>query len=214
VTKPIDNISDPRYVRALSHPLRVRILAILEERTASPLELARILRADLGVVAYHVRTLRSLGLLTLVRETKVRGATQRHYKAIERPRISDDAWAQAPPIAKQALVDATLQQVADYARGSAAAGGFDRPDAHLTRTALRLDREGWERLARALNVVLAEVAEIEEDVRRRRSAGGEEHELEHVGLVMMLFEALPFSALPADDLKAAPADCTPPDGQG
>ena len=130
-------------MRALSHPLRVRILAILEERTASPLELSRILRAELGVVAYHVRTLHRLGLIHLERETKVRGATQRHYRARERPRISDEAWAKAPPVAKQALIDATLQQIHDYARGSNASGGFDRADAHITRTAMRLDREGW-----------------------------------------------------------------------
>ena len=207
MTTPIENISDPRYVRALSHPLRVRILAILEERTASPLELAHMLRADLGVVAYHVRTLRSLGLLTLERETKVRGATQRHYRAIERPRISDEAWAQAPPIAKQAAVDAAVQQIADYARGSNAAGGFDRPDAHLTRTALRLDRSGWDRLSRALRAVLEAVAEIEEEL-RRRSAAGEKLELADVGLVIMLFEARPFSAaFSAEERASAPAEC-------
>ena len=37
--KPITNIDDPRYVKALSHPLRVRILAMLQERTASPSQL-------------------------------------------------------------------------------------------------------------------------------------------------------------------------------
>ena len=30
--KPIKNIDDPRYVKAMSHPLRVRILAMLDER--------------------------------------------------------------------------------------------------------------------------------------------------------------------------------------
>ena len=172
MTRPIDNISDPSYVRALSHPLRVRILAILEERVASPLELSRILRAELGVVAYHVRTLHRLGLITLERETKVRGATQRHYRARERPRISDEAWAKAPPIFKQALIDATLSQIHDYARDSNAAGGFDRSDAHITRTALRLDREGWERLAGLLLGVLREVAEIEDDMRERAGQPG------------------------------------------
>jgi hypothetical protein len=36
----ITTIDDPRYVKAMSHPLRVRILAILDERTANPVELA------------------------------------------------------------------------------------------------------------------------------------------------------------------------------
>jgi hypothetical protein len=176
----------------------VRILAILEERTSSPLELSRILRAELGVVSYHVRTLHRLGLIHLERETKVRGATQRHYRAHERPRISNEAWSKAPPVAKQALIDATLQQIYDYAKGSNAAGGFDRADAHITRTALRLDREGWERLAEVLLEALGAVSEIEEDVRTRH-AEGTAGELEDVGLVMMLFEALPFSGPHAPD---------------
>jgi DNA-binding transcriptional ArsR family regulator len=192
LTGQIENIGDPRYVRALGHPLRVRILAILEERTASAVELSRILNADIGVVAYHVRKLHQLGLLELERETRVRGAIQRHYRAYERPRVSEEAWRDAPPVAKQALIDATLQQIHDYGRASNAAGGFDRADAHITRTALRLDREGWERLAASLRRVLEEVAEIEAGVEERR-AKPDAGELEDVGLVMMLFQALPFS---------------------
>jgi DNA-binding transcriptional ArsR family regulator len=193
LTSQIENIGDPRYVRALGHPLRVRILAILEERTASAIEISRLLHADIGVVAYHVRKLHQLGVIELERETRVRGAIQRHYRAYARPRVSDDAWREAPPVAKQAAVDAALQQIYDYGRGSNAAGGFDRADAHLTRTALRLDQQAWERLAGSLMRVLEEVAEIEEDV-RTREASGEAGEIEDVGLVLMLFQALPFSS--------------------
>jgi DNA-binding transcriptional ArsR family regulator len=188
----IESIDDPRYVRALGHPLRVRILAILEERTASAVEIARMLQADIGVVAYHVRKLHQLGLIELQRETRVRGAIQRHYRAHERPRVSDDAWEQAAPVAKQAAVDAALQQIYDYGRASNAAGGFDRRDAHVTRTALRLDAEGWEQLAGSLRRVLEEVSEIEAGV-RDREAQGAAGELEDVGLVLMQFQAMPFS---------------------
>ena len=69
---PPRTIEDPRFVKAMSHPLRVRILARLAERTASPNELAEWLDAPLGTVAYHVRTLRRLGLIELRRETRVR----------------------------------------------------------------------------------------------------------------------------------------------
>jgi DNA-binding transcriptional ArsR family regulator len=196
---PIDNISDPRYVRALSHPLRVRILAILEERTASAVELSRMLRADIGVVAYHVRKLHQLGLIELERETRVRGAIQRHYRAYERPSVSNEAWGEAPPVAKQAAVDASLQQIHDYGRASNATGGFDRADAHLTRTALKIDRKGWERISASLLDVLRTVAEVEQDVHDREAAG-EAVEVEDVGLVLMLFQALPFSSPRRDNL--------------
>jgi hypothetical protein len=189
----------------------VRILAILDERIASPLELSRMLRTELGVVAYHVRTLHRLGLIALERETKVRGATQRHYKAVERPRISNEAWAKAPPIFKQALIDATLNQIHDYARDSAAAGGFDRSDAHVTRTALRLDRTGWEQLAKLLISVLEDVNLIEEGVHQRIAEGiTQECDLEDVGLVIMLFQALPFSAGLSDKGRVPTAEHSSP----
>jgi DNA-binding transcriptional ArsR family regulator len=194
----IESISDPRYVRALGHPLRVRILAILEERTASAVELSRMLHADIGVVAYHVRKLHQLGLIELERESRVRGAIQRHYRAYERPRVSGEAWRDAPPIAKQAAVDAALQQIHDYGRASNAAGGFDRADAHITRTALRLDPEGWAKLARSLRRVLEDVAEIEQEVAARATAG-EAGTLEDVGLVLLQFQAQPFSGPRPDD---------------
>ena len=190
---PIENISDPRLVRAMSHPLRVRILAILDERTASPIEMSRMLRASLGVVAYHVRTLHRLGLIELEREAQVRGAVQRFYRARQRPTVSVEAWAQAPPVAKQALIGATIQQIADYAQASNAHGGFDRAQAHITRTALKLDAEGFERLAEVLMGVLRDVQEIEAEVTERQAAG-DASAPDDVGLVMMLFEAHPFSA--------------------
>lgn len=198
-------------MKALSHPLRVRILAILDERIASPLELSRMLRTELGVVAYHVRTLHRLGLIALERETKVRGATQRHYKAVERPRISNEAWSKAPPIFKQALIDATLNQIHEYARDSAAAGGFDRGDAHVTRTALRLDRTGWEQLAKLLLGVLEDVELIEQGVRDRLGEGlTRECDLEDIGLVIMLFQALPFSAGLSDNGRVPTAEHSSP----
>ncbi len=102
---PITNIDDARYVKAMSHPLRVRILALLDERTASPVELAGWLGATLGTVAYHVRTLERMGLIELTRQTRVRGAIEHHYRSTTRPRVSDEAWAAAPPIAEQAATE-------------------------------------------------------------------------------------------------------------
>jgi DNA-binding transcriptional ArsR family regulator len=172
----------------------VRILAILEEREASPLELSRLLRAELGVISYHVRKLNSLGFLRLERETRVRGATQRHYRAVERPRVSDAAWARTPPVVKQALAQATIQQITEYAAASAAAGGLDGADAHATRTALKLDRQGWERLSLLLRGVLEEIAVLEAETQAREAAG-ETGQLEDVGVVLMLFKAVPLGRL-------------------
>ena len=132
--EPITDIDDPRYVKALAHPLRIRILAMLADRVASPVQLAAHLDATLGTVAYHVRTLPGLGLVELVDTRQRRGATEHYYRAREHPRFPDDAWSGPAPVAKQRMLSAILQQIGQHVTSAAAAGGFDRADAHMTRT--------------------------------------------------------------------------------
>jgi DNA-binding transcriptional ArsR family regulator len=191
--KPVTNINDPRYVKALSHPLRVRILALLQERTASPRELAEWLDATLGTVSYHVRTLHDFGLIELVKTTQVRGAIAHHYRARVRPRVSDEAWASAAPIVKQAAVGAALQTVDEYARASAASGGFDRAEAHLSRTQLRLDQKGWQQAARAGEKLLADLTRIEEAAGKRLAKDPHAEGVSDAAVVMLLFEAVKLS---------------------
>ncbi len=59
--EPVTNITDPRWLRAISHPIRIRLLAMLDEEPASPVILASKLDQPLGTIAYHVRTLYDLG---------------------------------------------------------------------------------------------------------------------------------------------------------
>lgn len=187
--KPVPNIDDPRFVKALAHPMRVRILALLQERTATPRELAQWLGSTLGTVSYHVRALYDLGLLELVRTTQVRGAIAHHYRTRERPRISDEAWAAAPAIAKQAAVGAALLTISDYAQGSTAAGGFERDGAQLSRVTPRLDATGWQQAAKACEKLLAELARIEEAAAKRLAKDPHAPGVADATVVTMLFEA-------------------------
>lgn len=185
----IKTLDDPRYVKALSHPLRVRILAILEERTASPVQLAGLVGASLGVVSYHVRKLETFGLIKLVRTNPVRGAVEHHYRANPRPTISDEGWAGAAPIAKQAYLSSFLQQVSAYTNAAAAAGGFDRSDAHFTRTVARLDAKAWRELAKACERLLAKIDSLEAEAAKRIEKDPHAEDVVDAGLVIMLFEA-------------------------
>src|ERR1700761_8538356 len=89
--EPVTNIADPRWLRAVSHPIRIRLLAMLDEEPARPVILASKLQQPLGTVAYHVRTLYDLGLLKLVSTRQRRGATEHYYKTKAHPKLSDDA---------------------------------------------------------------------------------------------------------------------------
>ena len=190
-TEPKVAIDDPRYVRALGHPLRIRILALLQERPASPVQMAPRLGSTLGRVAHHVRVLRDMGLIELVETRRRRGAIEHLYRARAVPRFSDGAWEGAGAPVRRRVVAAILEQIGEYVGGSAAAGGFERADANLSRVSLRLDEQGWAELASAGTRWLTETDEIQ--ARALERADKEGGTLFDAGLVLLLFEALAFS---------------------
>jgi DNA-binding transcriptional ArsR family regulator len=200
--KRVQTIDDPRYVKAMSHPLRVRILAMLDERKASPSQLADWLGASLGTVAYHVRTLEQLGLIELVDETPVRGAVEHYYRARERPNVTAEGWAQAPPIAKQAAVGSSLDVIAEYARASAAAGGFDREDARLRRALVRLDARGFAQLSKAVDKLLEQAEKVEAATADRIAKDPHAEDIVEAGLGVLLFEAVRLSRGAGSDGRA------------
>src|SRR5262245_14530500 len=185
--KPLTTITDPRFVKALAHPLRVQILAILEQRTASPKEIADELDASLGVVSYHVRQLAAFGVIKLVKRTPRRGAIEHHYRLEAKPSISDEAWAEAPEIAKQALVGAVLRQVSTQVNVAAANAGFSRDGAYLSRLPLELDEKGWGEVSKAMGDFVDRLSTIQKTAKKRieKSHGDEVSAM----AVLMLFEA-------------------------
>jgi DNA-binding transcriptional ArsR family regulator len=96
-------LTDQGIITALGHPLRARILSVLDSSEASPKELSAQLGEKLGNVSYHVRILVRLGLIELVRETPRRGAVEHHYRSAPRPEavlnvelgLDDAGWREA-----------------------------------------------------------------------------------------------------------------------
>ncbi len=75
-----------RLARATAHPLRVSILEILGidgGRVLSPSDLSHELQIPLSNTNYHVTELAKAGLIELVRERQVRGATEHFYRLPE-----------------------------------------------------------------------------------------------------------------------------------
>jgi DNA-binding transcriptional ArsR family regulator len=203
--KQITEIDDPRFVKALAHPLRIHILRILEDRTASPRELADELGAKLPNVSYHVRFLERLGVLQLVDTQPRRGALEHYYRANGRLRVTGKAWAQVPDLVKNAMVAATLDQIVDYVRAGAVIGGFDRADAHATRQPLLLDAQGFKELGAALDELLGRANSIAADSAKRMAADDHRNGELSAGLVMMLFETPPAqTGLPVKPAHNAP----------
>jgi DNA-binding transcriptional ArsR family regulator len=194
--KPWVDVTDPRVVKALAHPLRVRVLSLLDEGELSPSELADQLDAPIGNVSYHVRQLAQLGLIKLTRETPRRGAVEHHYTAVARPLITDKAWREVPEIVRQAMVGASLEEAGRAVNSAAVAGGFSRDGAHVSRIPSALDAQGWTELSKELEATMKRVRKIAEASQRRLRKANHEGE-SHATVLMMLFEDLPVTAEPA-----------------
>lgn len=198
--KQITELDDPRLVKALAHPLRITILRVLQDRTASPSEIASEISAPLGNVSYHVRVLERVGLLELAHTRQRRGAIEHYYRAVGRVRITDKAWAQVPDIIKNAMISATLDQAAGYVSAAAATGGFDRRDANVSRRGMVLDKQGFAELASASKELMDRAYKIEGESARRIAASNHQDGEINTGLVLMLFEAPPANAeVPPDE---------------
>jgi DNA-binding transcriptional ArsR family regulator len=187
--KQITEIDDPRLVKAMAHPLRIHILRILQERVASPRELAEELGGSLPNISYHVQFLLRLDLLELVDTKQRRGAIEHYYRARSRLRVTGKAWAQVPDIVKNALVAATLDQISAYVEAGARIGGFDRKDAHASRQPLVLDSQGFKELGALLDETLDRARAIEAASTKRMAKADHAAEEISSGMVLMLFEA-------------------------
>lgn len=183
--KPITDIDDPRLVKGLAHPLRIHILRVLEDRVASPSEIAAELDAPLGNVSYHVRFLARMGLIELSGTEPRRGAVEHYYRAVGRPQISAKAWEQVPQVVKNALMRSTLDEIGKMVAAAARMGGFDRDQAHVSRKAYALDQQGFDDLSEVVAELQDRAAKIERES-ASRLAGASELD---AGVVMMLFEA-------------------------
>jgi DNA-binding transcriptional ArsR family regulator len=171
--------------KALAHPLRHRILQLLNQRVASPNELAQALDEPLGNVSYHVKILERYQAIELVSTATVRGAIEHFYRAMTRPIIADpDHWSKLPLSARRRLFDQDLQDIWTHLSEAAAADGFDDPRTHLSWSALELDEEALDKLTEELAAIdqramdlhaeaaarLAELPEEEREVHRTELA--------------------------------------------
>ena len=200
-----DDITDPRLAKALAHPLRLEILRHLGDRTASPSEIAAEIGAPLTNVSYHVRKLRALGVIKLVRKTPKRGVVEHYYSANARRQVSDEAWAQTPAIVKEALVAPLAERGAEMMVSASRSGGFDRKEAHFSAHRTKLDERGWKAVAKVLAGALKQIGEIERETLARLESDGQKEPLS-AAVVLSLFEgpaAQPAPPQPAPSRRRA-----------
>lgn len=155
------DLVDPRLAKALAHPLRVEILALLRTGPSSPAKIQRRLEnVSLNLVSHHIKVLKDLGCIELAETVNRKGATEHIYKPTGSLVLSDDAWKELSPLLRQPVTSTTLRMISADLSGSLGTGRFTEiPDTHLSRTPLKLDSQGWseaaEILARTLDEIIA-----------------------------------------------------------
>jgi DNA-binding transcriptional ArsR family regulator len=152
---------DEDLARALAHPLRQRILMLLEREVQTPLDLARATGEPLNKIGYHVNTLREAGCIELVKTEHRRGAIAHFYRPTARAFLTDEQWAGLPLSIRRKLVMQTLSDVMGDARAAAEGEGFDHEQVHVTRTELEVDEEGFQELVALVNGTLDRALEIQ-----------------------------------------------------
>ena len=173
---------DEDVARALAHPLRQRILMLLEREVQTPLDLARSMGEPLNKIGYHVHALREAECIELVRTEHRRGAVAHFYRPTSRAFLNDEQWASLPIGIRRRLVVQTLTDVMSDARAAAEGEGFDADDVHVSRTELALDDEGYAEIVALLGSTLNRALEIQAES-LGRLAGAEAPQRTLLGLL-------------------------------
>ncbi len=159
----------------VAHPTRARSFVILTERTASPVEIAKEIGKDVGHVGYHVRKLQQLDLIELVDERPVRGAVEHFYRAIERPVVLEEEFAQQSVEVREVFTRTILQlHVADIARAMDEHTLDARTNRAVIRTPMLVDEEGFSELAELHLEMYQRTLDIQAESAERMTSSKEE----------------------------------------
>jgi DNA-binding transcriptional ArsR family regulator len=190
----------PQLAAAMSHPTRVHAMSVLLERTASPRQVAKEIDERLNNVTYHLNQLQKLGCIELVRTERVRGGRvlERFYRATQRLYFDEDAWHALTTKERLDITSVSLRIISQDITTAMATGTlFGDENAHLCRTPMVVDRDGWTEISELLERATEELFEIEVRV-AERTADGTAADI-HTRVQMLQFRSPAFAdETPAD----------------
>jgi DNA-binding transcriptional ArsR family regulator len=201
VAAEIDTDTLARMAKAMSSPLRIRILAELNNRAMSPTEFFNQCNVEghsVSTISKHFRKLAAYGFLELV-ETKTgeerRGAIESFYKATKHTVFDEQSWPMVPDALKGSITHEAFRALCERVINAIEAGTMDaREERHFSWTGFLLDQQGWDELIRRVDTLFHEAFSISDEASRRMKETGEEPI--HSTLALAAFES------PKDTTKA------------
>jgi DNA-binding transcriptional ArsR family regulator len=186
---------DDRLIKALAHPLRWRMLEVLTESgEASPVQLARLLDQPLATVSHHMRVLRDMQCVELVRTEPRRGAVEHYYQPLMPAFFDAEQWARVPGMLRRRLASDLFRLIVEESAAAGDGGAFDVPTAHMDRLFVELDDHGRRELSDLLIDTMRRAQAIQERSDARRA---DESQVRLSEVVLLHFERGVDGELPA-----------------
>ena len=181
-TKPRRREAENTTCSALAHPIRVRILEIVNEHPMSPIQFVNAGFAPeydkkqqaLSLTSYHFRALESAGCIRVVETRQRRGATEHIYGGCSRVFFSDEEFEKLPLKRRQQLSQTSFQGVVARTDNAIRTGTFDaRTDRYLAWRAMEVDERGWKEIHDSVDRCFKEIEQLRKDAEDRLAVSGE-----------------------------------------
>lgn len=165
---------DRRLIKALGHPVREHILAVLNERIASASEISDEVGADVSSFYHHIDELEKLGCIERVATKQRRGAQEHFFRATTSLFFDDDAWQRLPGTVKSDQVAGNLRLLFDDVVTALKEGTLNaRDDRHTSWSPGFFDEEGWQEAVDLMNATIERLCSIREAAAFRLAEAGE-----------------------------------------
>ena len=180
-----------RLIKGLAHPLRIKILAYMNDREWSPNELSEELNDGLSQISYHIKVLNDLEMIELMRTEPRRGAIEHYYRAIERAYIPRWMARLLPKSANEIVGSDILEAIEEDLVASVESGKFyEREDTHASYTPLTLDGIGCKEADEVAIQAIDDILEIQSKSANRRVNGEGDGEHIPVSAAFLIFGSI------------------------
>jgi hypothetical protein len=189
----------PTVCDPLTHPMRTRILDVLNEEPMSPVRFLddgfspmtfNKRQTGLSYVSYHFRALEKAGCIEIMETKQRRGATEHIYRGCSRVFFSDAEFEALPFEKRQRLSQSSFQGLVARTDGAIRSGTFDqRPDRHMTWRGGDVDQGGWQEILDIYGEAYIKAEEARERAALRLAEEG--GEAIPITTAMLVFESPP-----------------------
>jgi hypothetical protein len=202
VRRPKENAP---LAEAVRHPIRVRILEVLNERDMSPTDFVKAgyadfyfgHRPDVSHIAYHFRELAGFGCLEAIDWRRGGGSIATIYRGVARGEFVGDDWAALSNEEQRGRSRAVAQGLIARIDSALMAETFNsRVDRQISWFAMQLDERGWDDLASMFADTFANVDRIRNEAEDRLKESDEPGMTATAGILVFESPVLDDPAMP------------------